>query len=164
MDFYEKFYRPLLRSRVQSIVKSALSAAVSATEKEIASFLDASDAKWTGKAEKECPLRVLTAVSLSVSRSFWINEPGDNPLSLKQALSAKREDHRLLMKVKGYSESICAVCATFDRSTEAIYNDLNLYINSETAGEGLAASEVGAAEQEQIVAHLRQCSQDGIAE
>lgn len=116
----------------------------------------------------ECKLRAFSNFAeFSVSKSFWIDDSMDNPLSLKQALSSKREDHKLLMKVKGFGDSICTICNNFDQSTESIYNDLNLYINSDEKTNGLTSKSdvaIDVSEQEQIVEHLRKCSQDGINE
>lgn len=103
----------------------------------------------------------------AVQKSFWCEENADNPLSLKQALNANRESHRLLMKTKGFTSDICGVCSNLDKSVELIYNDLDLYINgmtTETVHKRDNDLNAMKLEQEKIVEFLRICSQDGVME
>lgn len=101
-----------------------------------------------------------------MEKSFWAEESGDDPLSLKQALCTASDSHKLLMKTKGFSRDICAICRTLDANAESIYNDLVLYLNA-TDDYGIAHKNdkaIGPAEQQQIVMYLSVCSQDGITE
>lgn len=97
--------------------------------------------------------------------SFWIEQTEDNPKSLKQALDENRQNHRLMMKSKGYSIEICRICNELDRSVESIYNDLNLYVNS-TSTENIALREDPSIRKEQagLIEFLRSCSQNGVFE
>lgn len=98
-------------------------------------------------------------------KSFWDEANDDNPKSLKQALDANRQTHRLLMKSKGYSVEICRICNELDLSVESIYNDLSLYVNSTTT-ESIELREDPNIRKEQsnLIAFLKSCSQTGILE
>lgn len=115
------------------------------------------------------PRLIVTPFSIAffqVERSFWAEENGDDPLSLKQALSTASDSHKLLMKSKGFSRDICTICHMLDASAESIYNDLALYLNA-TDDYGIAHKHdkpISPAEQQHIVMFLSVCSQDGITE
>lgn len=102
-----------------------------------------------------------------VEKSFWAEECGDDPPSLKQALCSASDSHKLLMKTKGFSRNVCSICHALDANAESIYNDLVLYLNA-TDDYGIAPHKhdkaIGPAEQQQIVMYLSVCSQDGITE
>lgn len=97
--------------------------------------------------------------------SFWEDSSDDNPKSLKQALDANRQSHRLLMKFKGYSIDICRICNQLDQSVESIYNDLSLYVNSTTTESIELRDDPNVRkEQSSLITFLKSCSQNGVLE
>lgn len=97
--------------------------------------------------------------------SFWEEQADDNPKSLKWALDMNKQNHRLLMKTKGYTVELCKICNELDKSVESIYNDLSLYVSS-TAVESIELRDDSDVRKEQfhLVEFLRNCSQNGISE
>lgn len=103
--------------------------------------------------------------NVTEEKTFWDEENEDNPRSLKQALDVNRQCHRLLMKSKGNSMEICKICNELDKSVEAIYNDLNLYVSSTATGTiELREDPDVRKEQASLVEFLRTCSQNGVFE
>lgn len=88
----------------------------------------------------------------------WSEEPGDNPSSLKEALSTQKNTHRLLMKAKGFPLSIVDVCSKIDSNLELLFNELKLYLNEQTGKSKVVPQEI-----QDIVLHLRECSRDNVA-
>lgn len=88
----------------------------------------------------------------------------DIPRSLKQALSSDKHCHKLLLKSKGYTAGIVAVCQSLDLNLQTIYNDLNMYFSH---GDGIArksADNEASVDTADIVHYLQDSSRDGLSE
>ena len=88
----------------------------------------------------------------------WSDEPGDNPSSLKEALSSQKRSHRLLMKAKGFPLSIVEVCSKIDSHLELLFNELKLYLNEQTGKTKIVPQDI-----QDIILHLRECSKENVA-
>lgn len=114
----------------------------------------------------ECKIKfIFIFFFLPDEMSFWEEQADDNPKSLKWALDMNKQNHRLLMKTKGYTVELCKICNELDKSVESIYNDLSLYVSS-TAVESIELRDDSDVRKEQfhLVEFLRNCSQNGISE
>ena len=144
LDFYTTYYQPLISSRLKEIVRTSWRSTIEQTEKEISDLLESAENNWTLD-----------------HKSFWTEDHSDVPLSLKQALDANKQSHKLLMKTKGFSTDICNVCNVFDQNLEALFKDLQLYLTT-TGGEFAEIKNKG--DQEKVIEFLRECTKDGLTE
>ncbi|XP_031632663.1 conserved oligomeric Golgi complex subunit 1 [Contarinia nasturtii] len=147
IDFYHKFYQPMMQDRIKAIITTSWTTAVEHTEKKI------------------CEVFESNVPSLIDENSFWDENSEDSPKSLKQALDMNRQNHRLLMKTKGYSPELCTICNELDKSVESIYNDLRLYVSSLGVDSiELREDPIVRKEQSHLVEFLKSCSQNGISD
>ncbi len=94
---------------------------------------------------------------------IWTEDLTDIPLSLKQALSNDNKSHRLLLKSKGYTPNIIAVCDTLDRNMNELFDDLKVYLIDESDN-NRHISHLTFDERQRIVGFLKDASRDGISQ
>lgn len=144
IDFYKRFYHTLINERIQSIITISWSS--------ILADLD-------GEVEKL--IAEIDRVHRDMKYYVWVEDPLDNPLSLKDALSPSKQSHRLLMKVKGISTSIVELCNKIDGQLELLFNDLKLYLGCES-DELRRAKDIDP-DHLKIITFLRECSRNSIS-
>lgn len=94
----------------------------------------------------------------SKSGNKWTPNANDIPLSLKQALSDDKHCHRFLMKSKGYSSGIIAICQSLDGNLKTINDELSLYLD-QASGSNESPSE----DHSHVVEFLQATSRDSIS-
>lgn len=145
-DLYRSYFQPLINERVQQIVRrswQSISAGTLANVERLAQQTERTDAE-PKDADK------------------WRPNGGAVPLSLKQALSADRRQHPMLLAERGYAPPIVAVCAELDEQLQSIYDDLTLYLGDPAATAGPGDPEAG--EHALLVAYLQATSREAVAE
>lgn len=147
LDFYAKFYQNLMNERIKAIISASWTDILSEIHKEIEKLI----------ADNE-------RVHRDMKSYVWTDESADNPLSLKDALSSRKQSHRLLMKVKGYPISIVEVCNKIDLSLEGIFNDLKVFLNEKKDPLSIGKTKKIDPELQKIISHLRDCSTENISE
>lgn len=162
-----------MQERIKTIITRSWTAAVDQTEKSIREIFNENSFSSIGNYQFRMNNLLLRNFFHNFSlyfwfadeKSFWDEETEDNPKSLKNALDVNRQNHRLLMKSKGFSPELCRICNELDKSVESIYNDLNLYVNSTTT-ESIELRDDPNVRKEQanLVEFLRSCSQNGVSE
>lgn len=93
---------------------------------------------------------------------IWTEESTDIPLSLKQALSQDKGSHPLLLKSKGYTSNIIAVCDTLDRNMKELFDDLKIYLVEEIDNRN--ASTLTLEDRQRIAGFLKDASREGISQ
>ncbi|XP_055679195.1 conserved oligomeric Golgi complex subunit 1 [Lutzomyia longipalpis] len=112
---YEYFYQDLLNERVKHIIESSWDATLEAIQKDVEKLAENAD-----KSAK------------SIGKMIWIEESSDIPQSLQQAISQDQKTHKLLMKTKGYTPAIVAVCENLDKRLELLFNDISNYVSRDS--------------------------------
>jgi conserved oligomeric Golgi complex subunit 1 len=148
MNFYDKFYQPLIKDKVQSIINMSWSKIYSESHQELESLILKND-----------------RVHRDIKSYIWNNDNSDNPQSLRDALSTIKRSHRLLMKVYGYQTAMVEMCTKIDLDLEALFNDLKHYQYG-SVGEACSSNykrikEVDE-EHEKLINFLRKCSKENI--
>lgn len=144
LDLYQFYYQPLINERVKQIIQRSWTDIIGRTCRDIEQLID-----HTNRTDTE-----------PKGAGKWTVHNADIPLSLKQALSAHKQSHRLLMRSKGYTPAIVDVCAQLDGQLQTIHDDLSLYLG--TAPERCAANDDG--EYAAVVAYLQRTSGAAVAE
>lgn len=166
IDFYQKFYEPLLQDRIKTIITASWATSMEETVKYISELFEEN---LTGKKiHFHFLLKKKNHFHFNFhadEKSFWVEKIDDNPRSLKQALDINRQSHQLLMKAKGYTNDICQICNKLDKNIESIYNDLSLYVSSTTVESIQLHDDPNTRKlNENLVEFLRNCGQSGILE
>lgn len=112
LDLYQFYYQPLINRRIENIIRNSLS-------KNIAETYDL----------MENQLRAQHKATYVVKNIIWTEEPDDIPLSLKQALSADRQNHKFLLKTRGYTQIIVEICNLLDANMKTLFSELKLYLS-----------------------------------
>ncbi|XP_059611184.1 conserved oligomeric Golgi complex subunit 1 [Phlebotomus argentipes] len=112
---YEYFYQKLLNERVKDIIETSWEGTLEAVQQDVEKLIQT--------PEKS---------SNSVRKMVWTEEASDIPQSLQQAMSPDQKSHKLLMKTRGYSPGIVAVCESLDKRLELLFSDLSNYVSGES--------------------------------
>lgn len=97
-----------------------------------------------------------------VQVQIWSEESSDIPRSLKQALSSDKKSHRLLLKSKGYTSNIIAVCETLDDDIKDLFDDLKVYLVDDFDNRN--SSNLTMEDRQRIAGFLRDASRDGVSQ
>lgn len=142
LDLYQFCYQPLISERVKQIIHQSWLHTIEQTHQEVDAL-----ANTENIADKEAK-----------AANKWTPNTADIPLSLKQALSSDKYCHRFLMKSKGYSAGIIAICQSLDSNLNTIYDDLTLYLNQSPS-----TVEVVTDDHADVVQFLKATSRDSIS-
>lgn len=141
LDLYKFYYQPLFSRRIEEIIKTALAQNIFETHDVIVGHLRGQQ-KATGKTGGR-------------TQMIWTEEPGDIPLSLKQALSTERQSHKLLLKIRGYTPTIVQICESLDGNMQTLFSELKLYLSHDMEPDDV---DVG----KDIAAYLRTSSRESV--
>lgn len=144
LDFYSKFYQELIDSRLQQIIQSAWRNALDETLNDLKVMLDQN-----------------SKANTNLKTWLWKEESNDCPNSLKEALEARKDQRKLLMKASGFTPEIVEICMSFDKKLEALFNDIKMYLNGENDMSFKKRAETNVCDQ--IGAFLNECSRENVA-
>lgn len=150
LDLYKFYYQPLINNRVEEIIVTAWKDVVQQIHIEIKDLL-----------------KIEHRQNTQLKTYLWTEDQLDIPLSLKQALSSDKQHHKLLLKTKGYTPGIVAVCQSLDDKMKILFDDLKLYLSGSNSSSGADVKQFGSGvpdDLEPMVAFLRTSSREGILE
>lgn len=129
LDLYQYYYQPLINRRIENIIKNSLIENVS----QVYDLM-------------QTHLRTQKKAMYEVKNMIWTEESDDIPLSLKQALSTDRQNHKFLLKTRGYTPIIVEICNQLDCNMKTLFSELKLYLShsdmdkiDQDAGKDIAA-------------------------
>lgn len=148
LDFYEKFYQPLILERIYSIINISWDNIQNNFKNEI----------------EKLTVIINDRVHRDMKHYVWTNDDTDNPQSLKDALNAEQKSHNLLMKVNGYNKHIVEICSKLDMNLKKLIDDLKNYVLAKIyVQKALKMKECQVPNQEKMLLYLKDSSRDNVS-
>jgi len=148
LDFYEKFYQPLILERIYSIINISWDNIQNNFKNEI----------------EKLTVIINDRVHRDMKHYVWTNDDSDNPQSLKDALNVEQKTHNLLMKVNGYNKHIVEICSKLDMNLKKLIGDLKNYVLAKIyVKKASKMKECQVPNQEKMLLYLKDSSKDNVS-
>ncbi|KAL1400270.1 hypothetical protein pipiens_002086 [Culex pipiens pipiens] len=139
LDFYSKFYQPLINARVRTIIKHCWLETIAQNGDDVSKLL-------TMNASNK-QLR-------DVKSYVWQESSEDVPLNLKDALDcANLASHQLLMKARAFPPPLVELVSSLDGRLESLTKDVTTFLGASTSDEA-----------QQLIEFYSDCSSESISQ
>ncbi|XP_038114820.1 conserved oligomeric Golgi complex subunit 1 isoform X1 [Culex quinquefasciatus] len=139
LDFYSKFYQPLINARVRTIIKQCWLETIAQNGDDVSKLL-------TMNASNK-QLR-------DVKSYVWQESSEDVPLNLKDALDcANLASHQLLMKSRAFPPPLVELVSSLDNRLESLTKDVTTFLGASTPDEA-----------QQLIEFYSDCSSESISQ
>ncbi|XP_058451024.1 conserved oligomeric Golgi complex subunit 1 isoform X2 [Malaya genurostris] len=139
LDFYNRFYQPLIDARAKSIIEASWSETVQTNCNDI---LELVRSTTTDKSFK------------SMKSFVWTESASDDPMNLKDALDrSKLTSHQLLMKTKAFPPALVKHTELLDQRVQTLSKDVSFFLET-----------CNASESDQFTAFYSEISVDSISQ